>query len=66
MSLNFSFEILSMSSLESMRHVLDLLSDMLQAVNPNDRAVCQTLLLGLPEPSLQLSKMVKCLLCHAL
>ncbi|CAJ2670925.1 unnamed protein product [Trifolium pratense] len=31
-------ESLSMSSLESMRHVLDLLSDMLQAVNPNDRA----------------------------
>ncbi|XP_058737124.1 TOM1-like protein 6 [Vicia villosa] len=30
-------ESLSMSSLESMRHVLDLLSDMLQAVNPNDR-----------------------------
>ncbi|KAL9315229.1 hypothetical protein ACSQ67_016230 [Phaseolus vulgaris] len=31
-------ESLSMSSLESMRHVLDLLSDMLQAVNPSDRA----------------------------
>ncbi|KAK7374032.1 hypothetical protein VNO80_07455 [Phaseolus coccineus] len=31
-------ESLSMSSLESMRHVLDLLSDMLQAVNPTDRA----------------------------
>ncbi|XP_014497972.1 TOM1-like protein 6 [Vigna radiata var. radiata] len=30
-------ESLSMSSLESMRHVLDLLSDMLQAVNPSDR-----------------------------
>ncbi|KAK7395013.1 hypothetical protein VNO78_15554 [Psophocarpus tetragonolobus] len=28
---------LSLSSLESMRHVLDLLSDMLQAVNPSDR-----------------------------
>ncbi|XP_027929117.1 TOM1-like protein 6 isoform X2 [Vigna unguiculata] len=31
-------ESLSMSSLDSMRYVLDLLSDMLQAVNPNDRA----------------------------
>ncbi|TKY65722.1 TOM protein 2 [Spatholobus suberectus] len=31
-------ESLSLSSLESMRHVLDLLSDMLQAVNPSDRA----------------------------
>ncbi|KAK7374033.1 hypothetical protein VNO80_07456 [Phaseolus coccineus] len=33
-----SLEILSMSSLESMRDVLDLLSDMLQAVHPSDRA----------------------------
>ncbi|KAG4389005.1 hypothetical protein GLYMA_09G278600v4 [Glycine max] len=31
-------ESLSLTSLESMRHVLDLLSDMLQAVNPGDRA----------------------------
>ncbi|KAG4922223.1 hypothetical protein GLYMA_18G210100v4 [Glycine max] len=31
-------ESLSLSSLESMRHVLDLLSDMLQAVNPGDHA----------------------------
>nr|KYP38658.1 TOM1-like protein 2 [Cajanus cajan] len=31
-------ESLSLSSLESMQHVLDLLSDMLQAVNPSDRA----------------------------
>ncbi|KAK7294810.1 hypothetical protein RJT34_17707 [Clitoria ternatea] len=31
-------ESLSLSSLDSMRHVLDLLSDMLQAVNPSDRA----------------------------
>ncbi|XP_057733634.1 TOM1-like protein 6 [Arachis stenosperma] len=30
-------ESLSLSSLESMRHVMDLLSDMLQAVNPSDR-----------------------------
>jgi len=36
-----------MSSLDSMRYVLDLLSDMLQAVNPNDRAVSYTVLLGL-------------------
>ncbi|XP_028808633.1 TOM1-like protein 6 isoform X1 [Neltuma alba] len=31
-------ESLSLSSLESMRHVMELLSDMLQAVNPSDRA----------------------------
>ncbi|KAL2330576.1 hypothetical protein Fmac_018157 [Flemingia macrophylla] len=31
-------ESLSLSSLESMQHVLDLLSDMLQAVNPSDHA----------------------------
>ncbi|KAK7340013.1 hypothetical protein VNO77_20705 [Canavalia gladiata] len=31
-------ESLSLSSLESMQHVLDLLSDMLQAMNPGDRA----------------------------
>ncbi|XP_054784125.1 TOM1-like protein 6 [Prosopis cineraria] len=31
-------ESLSLSSLDSMRHVMELLSDMLQAVNPNDRA----------------------------
>ncbi|KAI9116109.1 hypothetical protein K1719_013039 [Acacia pycnantha] len=31
-------ETLSLSSLDSMRHVMELLSDMLLAVNPNDRA----------------------------
>ncbi|MED6148477.1 hypothetical protein PIB30_053575 [Stylosanthes scabra] len=31
-------ESLSLSSLDSMRHVMDLLSDMLRAVNPSDRA----------------------------
>jgi len=41
---------LSMSSLESMRHVLDLLSDMLQAVNPSDRAVSETVFPGLLNP----------------
>ena len=43
-------DMLSMSSLESMRHVLDLLSDMLQAVNPSDRAVSETVFPGLLNP----------------
>ena len=30
----------SLSSLDSMRDVMELLSDMLQAVNPRDREVC--------------------------
>lgn len=36
----------SLSNMESMRNVMELLGDMLQAVNPNDRAVCEMVFLS--------------------
>lgn len=61
-----SLSCLSLSGLDSMQNVIELLKDMLQAINPDDRKVCATVTFFSLSILQQLEKMFDELWCFLL